>query len=500
MIRYFSVLFFALMVLMNYLANALPLNGKTTGELSDAYPNLFVPAGITFSIWGVIYLLVAVYCLVQFQARFRETATQISWLFIASCILNAAWIFAWHYQKLGISLLVMLGLLATLIAINLQLKGLPAGILKATFGVYLGWICIATIANVTAVLVHAGWNGFGLSQESWTILMIATGTLIVAATILRIDNPYIGLAVMWAFLGIILKRNDDYRSIVLAAVAGILLVAAATAFKFFVRRLGAILTLALALLLVPSACTNPGGVGSNAKNGAASDDGSAAGSEVWIQLFNGENLDDWTPKFTHHELGENFRNTFRVEDSLLVVSYENWENFDGEFGHLFYKQPFSRYKIRVEYKFFGDQVPGGASWAYRNNGIMLHCQPPESMGLDATFPVSIEAQLLGGDGTNERTTGNVCTPGTHIELDGTLYTDHCFSSSSNTYPGDQWVRFEAVVLGDSIIHHIVEGDTVLTYTHPVTGGYATPDEAPYPEGMALTKGYISIQAESGPTA
>lgn len=217
---------------MNYLANALPLNNRTTGELSDAYPNLFVPAGITFSIWGIIYLLVAGYAIIQFTPQSKETAISIGWLFALSCLFNGLWIVAWHYQKLPLSLLIMAALLVTLILINLQIKDLNYGLIKATFGVYLGWICIATIANVTALLVNYSWGGFGISQELWTIVMIAIGTLIVTMALLRFNNPYIGLSVIWAFTGIIIKRNADYRSIMIAAIVGIIVVAVFTVRKF----------------------------------------------------------------------------------------------------------------------------------------------------------------------------------------------------------------------------------------------------------------------------
>ena len=237
MLRYIALLFFGAMVYLNYLANSLPINGKTTGELSDAYPNLFVPAGITFSIWGIIYLLVAIYCVVQFFPGSKEMAGKISWLFIISCVFNGLWIVAWHYQKLSLSLLIMIGLLISLIMINLQIKELPMGVLKAAFGVYLGWICIATIANVTALLVDTGWGGMGISQPAWAIVMIATGTLIVALTILRIDNPYVGLSVVWAFAGIIIKRSDDYKGIVIAAAAGIVAVAIITVIGFLGKRI-----------------------------------------------------------------------------------------------------------------------------------------------------------------------------------------------------------------------------------------------------------------------
>jgi len=237
MFRYIVLLFFGAMVYMNYLANSLPINGKTTGQLSDAYPNLFVPSGITFSIWGIIYLLLAAYCVVQFLPASKEMAGKISWLFIISCVFNGLWIAAWHYQKLPLSLLIMVGLLVSLIMINLQLKDLPMGVLKAAFGIYLGWICIATIANVTALLVNSGWGGLGISHETWTIIMIAIGTLIVSLTVMRIDNPFIGLSVVWAFTGIIIKRSVDYRSIVIAAAFGILVVGIFTIIGFLGRRI-----------------------------------------------------------------------------------------------------------------------------------------------------------------------------------------------------------------------------------------------------------------------
>jgi hypothetical protein len=233
MIKYINLILFAGMIVMNYLATALPLNNKTTGELSDSFPNLFVPAGITFSIWGIIYLLVLVYCVVQFTGSNQLVISNISWLFGLSCILNALWIVTWHYGKLPLSLLVMLGMLVSLISINIIIKDLPSGIIKASFGIYLGWICIATIANVTALLVHYKWSGFGISEEVWTIIMIAMGALIVSLTLYRLRNPFIGLSVIWAFTGFIIKRQDDYRSIVITAAIALSIVAVITAVTFF---------------------------------------------------------------------------------------------------------------------------------------------------------------------------------------------------------------------------------------------------------------------------
>jgi TspO/MBR family len=225
MVKYINIVLFAGMLVMNYLANALPLNNKTTGELSDSFPNLFVPAGLTFSIWGVIYLLLIVYCVVQFTGSNMEVISDISWLFSISCILNAIWIIFWHYGKLPLSLIVMLGLLVTLIWINISISEMPFGIIKATFGVYLGWICIATIANVTALLVSLSWNGFNIPQEIWTIIMIIIGAVLIGMTVYRLKNPFIGLAVVWAFIGIAIKRQDDYKSIFISALLALSLVA-----------------------------------------------------------------------------------------------------------------------------------------------------------------------------------------------------------------------------------------------------------------------------------
>jgi hypothetical protein len=223
--------------------------------------------------------------------------------------------------------------------------------------------------------------------------------------------------------------------------------------------------------------------------------------EDWIQLFNGRNLDGWTPKFAKHDLGEDFNDTFRVENGLFEVRYDKWTKFDGEFGHIFYKDPFSYYRLVVEYRFVGEQVAGGPAWAMRNNGLMLHSPNPKTMLKDQDFPISIEFQLLGGlsDG-KPRSTANVCTPGTNIVLDGKLHTAHCTNSTSKTYDGDQWVRVEAIVKGDELIQHIVDGQVVLEYTKPQMGGGAVApvDPAVKIDGTPLTGGYISLQAETAP--
>jgi len=219
----------------------------------------------------------------------------------------------------------------------------------------------------------------------------------------------------------------------------------------------------------------------------------------WIQLFNGKDLTGWTPKFAKHDLGENFNNTFRVEDGLLKVRYDKWETFNGEFGHMFYKDPFSYYVIAAEYRFVGDQVKGGPDWAIRNNGLMLQAPDPKTMMKDQDFPISIEVQLLGGFG-KPRTTANLCTPGTNVVMDGKLETRHCINSKSKTYEGDQWVRVEVLVHGDELMRHYVEGEPVLEYTKPqIGGGNVSPvDPKVKVDGTPLTGGYISIQAETAP--
>ena len=224
MIKFLNLLLFVVMIVTNYLANALPINNRTTGEISDSFPNLFVPAGITFSIWGLIYLLLIIYCIVQFTGSNQTAISNIGWLFGVTCILNALWIVFWHYGKLPVSLLIMLGLLISLIYINILIKDLPIGLIKASFGIYLGWICIATIANVTALLVNYNWAGFSINEETWTIIMISAGAVIASLTLYRLDNPYIGLSVIWAFAGIIIKRHADYSSILITAIIALVVV------------------------------------------------------------------------------------------------------------------------------------------------------------------------------------------------------------------------------------------------------------------------------------
>lgn len=226
----------------------------------------------------------------------------------------------------------------------------------------------------------------------------------------------------------------------------------------------------------------------------------AEAKENWQPLFNGKDMSGWIPKIRGYALGENYGNTFRVEDGLLKVRYDAYEDFAQQYGHLFYEEPFSNYKLRLEYRFIGEQAPNGEDWAWRNSGIMVHGQSPESMGLEQDFPISIEVQLLGGPKEGKRTTCNLCTPGTHVKIQGELVEQHCINSSSETYPGDQWVTAEVIVYGDSLIQHIVNGDTVLRYTQPQVGGGVVSGfpEGTKEDGKLLNAGYISLQSESHP--
>lgn len=211
-------------------------------------------------------------------------------------------------------------------------------------------------------------------------------------------------------------------------------------------------------------------------------------SPDWRQMFNGKDLNDWQVKIRGHDLNENFGSTFRVEDGNIQVRYDEYQNkFEDKFGHLFYKKPFSSYLIAVEYRFVGNQVEDGAAWAYRNSGIMIHGQEAATMDKNQDFPNSIEVQLLGGDGTGERPTANLCTPGTKFVRDGKVIETHCTNSTSRTFHGDEWVRVEVLVLADSLIVHYANGEEVMRYEKPQTD-----------KGELITGGTISLQSESHP--
>jgi hypothetical protein len=227
----------------------------------------------------------------------------------------------------------------------------------------------------------------------------------------------------------------------------------------------------------------------------------SADEEEWITLFNGQDLDDWIPKITQHQVGVNFANTFRVEDGLFTVSYDGYDEFDEQFGHIFYKDSFSHYRLRVEYRFIGEQAPYAPEWALRNSGAMVHSQDPATMPPDQDFPISLEVQFLGGlsDG-NARPTGNMCSPGTNIEYQGEFTETHCIDSTSPTFDGDRWVMAEVLVLGSEKIVHYINGEAVIEYANTTFGGGVVSGHRPEmkPDGEPLGEGYISLQSEGHP--
>lgn len=220
----------------------------------------------------------------------------------------------------------------------------------------------------------------------------------------------------------------------------------------------------------------------------------------WVSLFNGKNLEGWTPKIKGEAPGMDSLGTFKVSEGAISVSYKNYESFENRYGHLFYEKPFSSYFLSLEYRFDGDQAPGGEGWAFKNSGVMFHAQSATSMKKDQNFPVSLEGQFLGGNGKEERPTMNLCTPGTHVKMADTLVTPHCIQADAPTFHGSEWVRAGFLVLGDSLVVHFVNGKEVLRYSHPQLGGEMAEDadEKFRQEGTPLQEGYIALQSESHP--
>ena len=227
-------------VVVNALANILPINDITTGELSDLYPNLFVPAGLTFTIWGLIYVLLAIFVIYQLLPSVRRAPQKIEFvqrigpLFFISCLANIGWIFAWHYQIVPLSLVLMLILLGCLLAIYVRLNIGKSQAPKAQrylahlpFSVYLGWITIATIANVTALLADINWNAWGLGEQFWAVAVIIVGIAIALSVIFTRKDIYYSLVVDWALLGILLKRlsaTTPAQSVVVITIVGLVLI------------------------------------------------------------------------------------------------------------------------------------------------------------------------------------------------------------------------------------------------------------------------------------
>ncbi len=247
-----NALFFILTIVVNGLANALPINGKNPVELSEMYPNLFVPAGVTFSIWGLIYLLLFAFIVYQLfevlridrpKAFFIE---EINFWFIVSCIANASWIVAWHYLYVWSSVGIMLTLFGSLLMIYLLLEigrseanSMVRYFVHLPFSVYLGWITVATIASITTLLVHTGWNGLGLSEQFWAAAMVIVATAIGLAVLFRRNDPFYAGVLVWAFAGIAYKRSlveADDQAVFIAAIGCAILLFAGIFYQIVKKR------------------------------------------------------------------------------------------------------------------------------------------------------------------------------------------------------------------------------------------------------------------------
>ena len=223
-----------------------------------------------------------------------------------------------------------------------------------------------------------------------------------------------------------------------------------------------------------------------------------AAKDGWIPLFNGKDLEDWIVKIHHHEVGDNFGRTFRVKDGVIQIRYDGYDRFNDRFGHLYYKKPFSNYHLKFEYRFTGQWRQDAPGYTLRNSGVMFHSQDPRTMPREQDWPISVEMQLLGGLGDGKpRPTGNMCSPGTDVVFEGRIDPRHCIESVSKTYDGEQWVKGELIVWNDSLVLHIIEGDTVLRYSKPQIGGGVVNryDPAVKQDGKPLRSGFIALQSE-----
>lgn len=223
-----------------------------------------------------------------------------------------------------------------------------------------------------------------------------------------------------------------------------------------------------------------------------------ANESEWISLFNGEHFDNWTVKLHHHEVGDNYAQTFRVVNGNLQVNYDDYGKFENRYGHLFYNQSYTSYHFSLEYRFTDQWMEDAPNYTYRNSGIMFHSQDPKTILKEQDWPISVELQLLAGleDG-KPRPTGNMCSPGTEVIFEGEMDPRHCIDSSSDTFEWDQWVKADLIVFGDSLVLHLINGDTVLRYSHPQIGGGVANnyDPAFKQDGKILNEGFIALQAE-----
>lgn len=222
--------------------------------------------------------------------------------------------------------------------------------------------------------------------------------------------------------------------------------------------------------------------------------------EQWEQIFNGKDLSGWQIKISGYALNDNYKNTFSAKDGYLRVSYDGYEEFNNRFGHIFYKEKLSHFKLNLDYRFYGQQVAGAPDWAYKNSGVKFHSQAPVDIPRDQQLLVAVEAQILGGRGEEARPTGNVCTAGTHIEMKGKLITQHCTSSNSQTFSDNQWVNLELEVRGNDKVVHRINGKTVLEYSRPQLDEQDEFAQELLSRGVPrmLSDGFIALQAESHP--
>ena len=253
-IRIIVLITYLVMIVVNALANILPLNGQTTGQVASAYPNLFAPSGYTFTIWGLIYLLLSIYTLYQLELFQKNKSNNISILFdniglyfFVSSLANIIWIFAWHFNLIALSLWMIVIILICLILINqitskAKLSQRDKIFIRLPFSIYFGWITIATIANVTTLLVSLGWNGWGIKESTWTIMVILLGLVIAVVTIFRNKDIAYGLVIIWAYCGILYKHlsysgfNGQYPFIITTVIISLVVLFIVVSFTFFLNR------------------------------------------------------------------------------------------------------------------------------------------------------------------------------------------------------------------------------------------------------------------------
>ncbi len=218
----------------------------------------------------------------------------------------------------------------------------------------------------------------------------------------------------------------------------------------------------------------------------------------WISLFNGKNIKNWTVKIHHHDVGDNYGNTFRVEDGMIKVRYDQYDKFNERYGHLYFNTPYSYYHLSLEYRFTGVWRKDAPNYTELNSGIMFHSQDPQTMPKEQDWPISVEMQFLAGlsDG-KPRPTGNMCSPGTDVIFEGKKDPRHCINSTSKTYPKEEWVKADLIVLGDSLVQHFINGEKVLEYAKPQIGGGVANRYNPALkiDGKLLKEGFIALQSE-----